>query len=216
MSTKIKYRLLLSFSILCLIGLAVQGAYLWQLNEQLAGNTTQGTLEDKLAEKILANASDPASTALDPFNSPFPALPDPFSAMQQMQQQFDSLFGTSGFGSFFSPPAGSAASGFASSRFTVAVPDIEVAETPTEYRITIPVTPDEDIQLNTSIEDNALSITGTIKSSANTQNSSFATSMLSQSQFSRTIDLPEPVDEFGLSTQQTNDGIIISVPKKMA
>jgi len=204
MSTKTKFRLLLTFSLLCLIGLAVQGTYLWHLNAQLAGGSTN----EKIAEKILANANVPGSRVIDPFSSAMPVLPDPFLRMQQMQQQFDSLFGNFGFGSFSTP------GGFASSSLSVSVPDIEVAETPTEYRITIPITQDEDIELNTSIEDNALSISGTIKNAQNNHTQNFATSMLSQSQFSRTINLPVPVDEFGLSTQQTGAEIIISVPKK--
>jgi len=220
MNTQIKYRLLLVFSMLCLIGLAVQGAYLWQLNARLNGTaSTSDPRVRAIEEKILAEIDPPgaASGNVNTFNWPQSTFADPFSSLQQMQQQMDSLFGSFGFGGFggFGGIGGiSRPNSFSSMTFSSATPRIEVSETPTEYRITIPVTPDEEIELNTSVEDNALSVSGTIKNSANNQNQNFAASVFSQSQFSRTINLPEPVDEFGLTTQQTDSEIIISVPKK--
>ena len=214
MRTDVKYRLLLAFSIICVIGILAQAVYLWQFSERLARlEPDNADRERTIEERILANlnAAAPAATRQDPFTTWMIPPLDPFASLQQMQQRMDSLFGN--FGSF-GPGLSANSSRFSFGQLPSTAPAIEVHETDTEYEVVIAVAPDEELELNTNLEDKALSVSGRIKREASNQGNSFAATVVSQSAFSRTIDLPHPVDEFGLTTRQTDAGIVITIPKK--
>lgn len=215
MRTAIKYRLMVAFSVVCLLGLVAQSVYLLQLQDrQLQDRLAQAGLDDDpvsaIEAKILDNldTTDPAQGNPDPFAWPSALPMDPFASIQQMQQQLDSLFGSMNAGRAF-PPAG-----FGQIRSGLTTLAIEVEETPTEYRVTIAVPPATEIELNTSLEDNALTVHGLVKSESADQRSNVSTSIVSQSQFSRTIELPQPVDALGMSTSKTAAGVVILIPKQ--
>lgn len=213
MRTVIKFRLLLGLSLTCLMALAIQSVYLLKLQDRLtaAGLGTDAPTQS-IEAQILANLDDPdpANALWDPFaRSTWPAI-DPFSRMQQLQTDMNSLFDT------FGPGSGFLQSGIGRMQAGLATPAIEVQETPAEYQIVITVSPETDINLQTSLEDNALTIQGTLKQEAINQGNHYAASTLSQSQFSRTIELPLPVDALGMTTSQNKQGIVILVPKKTA
>lgn len=213
MRTESKYRLMLGLTVACLLGLAAQTVYLLNLQDRLAGpGQPQDERVQSIEDKILANldATEPDDANWDPFGWSTRSTADPFAMLQQMQADMDALFGSFGMGPAFPQPRlGRMQSGLTN-------PAIEVHETPGEYQIVIPVTPDTEVNLNTSLEDNALTIEGTLKRQSLNQHNRFSASTLSQSQFSRTIELPAPVDELGMSTSQSEDGIVILVPKKTA
>lgn len=210
MRTASKYRLMVAFSVVCLLGLTAQSVYVWQLQDRLAEAGLSDDPVSSIEAKILDNLDpvDPMPGIADPFGWPSTLPMDPFTSMQQMQQQLDSFFGSMRAGSAF-PSAG-----FGQLRSSLAAPAIEVEETPNEYRVTITVAPETEIELNTSLEGNALTIEGIVKRESADQRSNFRASMISQSQFSRTIELPKAVDPLGMSTGKTDAGIVILIPRK--
>lgn len=205
MHTAIKYKLILTFSFLCLIGFLAQTAQLWRINEQLSQLTPEnepvtGSIEDRLLAEL---------DKKDPVNGRYPSTP--FARLNQIQDYMDSVFaglGSSGFSANV-PFPGSTLSFSAS-----AGPDILLDETENDYSIVIAVSPEQEIELSTDIEDNAVSVSGVITENRRQSLHGFEGSFLSQRQFAKTVELPTPIDQFGLTTQQTDEGIRITIPKK--
>lgn len=211
MSTEIKNRLLLALSTFCLIGFAAQTYLLWQANDRLA-QTFPATddIPASIEQRLLAELDkQEANRAV---RNPF-GYSSPLASTMPLQDYFDSFF--SGFGMpSLSQSAPLSASSLLSTTFSSAAPEIAVDETEEGYRILIPVSPDQDLELNTDIEDNSVSVSGVITEKSSQSQNNFSTSSFSQRQFARTLDLPTPVDEFGMTTTQTEAGIEITLPKK--
>jgi len=205
MRTAIKYKLILAFSFLCLIGFVGQTIQLWRINDQLAQLTPETkTIPASIEERLLAE--------LDKKNQPGASYPGtPFASFNQIQDYMDSFF--AGFGP--SPFAANTPFPRSSINFvSSALPDIVLDETENDYQIVIPVDPEQEIELSTNIEDNAVSVSGVITENRRQSLNSFASSFLSQRQFAKTVELPTPIDQFGMTTQQTAQGIRITTPKK--
>lgn len=208
MRTKIKYRLMLAFSLLCLLGFVGQTLQLWRINNQLSEiNPERDEVPASIEQRLLTELDKKNQSATR--NSSI-AMPSPFSRASQIQDYMDSVFST------FGVPALPSSSVFSSSgmRFNNSLSEIALQETDKDYHILIPVDPKQELELSTSIEDNAVSVSGVITQSIEKSQNGFASSFLSQRQFAQTLDLPTPVDEFGLITEQTNEGIRITIPKK--
>jgi len=126
---------------------------------------------------------------------------DPFARLQQMQSQVDLLFNnmnSSGFGGF-------------SAAFSQ--PEIAVEESDTEFRVVITLAEGSDVELSTALEDSTLSISAEIRTSLQDNRGGMQTSSTSVSQFSRAIELGEPVDAKGMKTERSEGEIVITVPK---
>lgn len=211
MRTEIKNRLLLMFSILCLIALSGQTILLWQTNNRLAETIGgQDEIPASIEQRLLAelDKKDAANASRTPFS-----YGTPFGGSSQLQDYVDSIFSNFGMspfsGSRLFPP-----NSMSSMTFSAAIPEIALDETGEEYRILIPVQPDQEVELNTNIEDSSISLAGTITEKSQQSRSNFSASSFSQRQFAKTLSLPSPVDEFGMTTTQTEAGIEITLPKK--
>lgn len=213
MSTEVKLRFLVGFLAICVIALFVQGYFLWRMDQKVSevaiAEDIPASIQRRLEEQL---ADDPASYSAFPgtaLSSGFTR--DPFVRMQQMQRQMDSLFNSftsfGGFGSF-TPPAFGSGSGFVSMS-----PNLELIETDEDYQVRIQSPPDQDIVVNTELEANLLTVTGTVSQTIQDSSNGFASSFVSNSQFSRSFDLDERVDEFGVITEQTEGGLLVRVPK---
>ncbi len=204
MQTRIKYRLLLAFSFLCLIGFAVQSVQLWRLSDsltQLAPDTD--ALPASIEERLLAQ--------LDKNSQPRTRFTGtPFAGFSPLQDYMDSFFT-----GFAMPPfpvnTPLSRGGFS---FVSAMPQIALDETEEDFHILIPVNPNQEIELSTNIEDNAVSVSGVITEKLQQSQNSFTSAFHSQRQFAKTVELPSPIDQFGMTTEQTNEGIRITIPKK--
>ncbi|GJM12601.1 MAG: hypothetical protein DHS20C12_10040 [Pseudohongiella sp.] len=208
MKSNTKIRLMSAFSFLCLIGFAAQSVQLWRTNDRLTELTPAGReIPESIEQKILAEMD---KKDLPTRISPGLPMGSPFGSLSQVQQYMDSVFGR------FNRPAMPSSNFFGSTgmSFTKALPEIALDETEKEYSILIPVDSGQEIELSTSIENNSVSVSGLIKENLQQSQNGFSSSFHSQRQFAKTIDLPVPIDEFGLLTQQTEDGIRISIPKK--
>lgn len=208
MRTETKYRLLLTFSFLCLIGFAGQTLQLWKINDQLAQlNPETKEIPESIEQRIVAEL-DKKATSLA--RRPGMSAPSPFGNLQQIEDYMDSMF--AGFGSPFFPSNSLLSRN--SFSFSSAVPEIAVDETEKDYQILVPVKPEQEIELSTNIEDNAVSISGVVTENLQQSQNNFAGSYLSQRQFDKTLKLPTPIDQFGMTTEQTDGGIRITIPKK--
>lgn len=163
-------------------------------------------LLDKLEEMAEQQARANASPSLfDPAFDPFGASvfgSDPFARLQQMQSQMDRLFnnmnssfGFSGFSAAFSHP------------------EIAVEESDKEFRVVITLAEGSDVELSTALEDSTLSISAQVRSTQQDSRGGLQTSSTSVSQFSRAIELGEPVDAKGMRTEKSEGEIVITVPK---
>ena len=97
---------------------------------------------------------------------------------------------------------------------TTATPEIAVDETDDSFRILIPMNSEQEIDLSTNVEHNSISLSGVIRERTEQSQNNFSTTFLSQRQFAKTLDLPSPIDEFGMTSEQTDAGIEITIPKK--
>ena len=97
--------------------------------------------------------------------------------------------------------------------FNSGSPALEFVETPDEYQVIVQTPPDHELVLNTELESNLLTVSGTVSNTQSTNSSGFASNFVSSSQFTRSFDLDKPVEEFGLVTEQLEDGLLVRVPK---
>ena len=95
MKTKTKYRLLLTLSLACLIGLAGQTVQLWKANDRLAQLLPETqNLPPSIEQRLLAELDKK-----DAARAQWPHSPsaNPFASFNQIQSYIDSMF--QGFGS---------------------------------------------------------------------------------------------------------------------
>nr|WP_255491055.1 Hsp20/alpha crystallin family protein [Spartinivicinus marinus] len=82
-------------------------------------------------------------------------------------------------------------------------------ETETEYKVTISVPEERDVEVNTELKDNFLTINGKVKSQQdNRQSRLFYTS-----QFSQSITLMEPVDHAKMKLDNKKHEVVVTIPK---
>lgn len=134
---------------------------------------------------------------------------DPFAQFQTMQDEMRRLFqhGPTGKHSTFEQLFGNAAA------ISFAQPEIALEESEHEYRVVIPLAPDTDIELDTAVEDNVLSIKALIRQELTNQSANSRSNSSSFSQIARNFNLKKPVDATGLATQKDTDKIVITIPK---
>lgn len=211
MKTKTKFRLLLSFSLVCLIGLVGMTVQLWNMNDrlaQLAPETPE--LPPSIEQRLLAELDKKDAAFAQRRRSP---LMRPFADFDQIQSYIDSLFPSLG-SPVFSAGAPFSASSFGSSLVSSAEPDIAVDETDEAFRILIPLNSEQEIELSTNVEHNSVSVSGVITERSQQSQNNISTSFMSQRQFAKTLNLPSPIDEFSMTSEQTDAGIEITIPKK--
>ena len=193
------------------ITLAAFGWSHWRLSNELqALRGDEPSANPALLERLEEMAEEqsrprgPASL-FDPNFDPFGASlfgTDPFARLQQMQSQMDQLFNNMN-------------SSFGFSGFSAAFqqPQIAVEELDKEFRVVITLAEGSEVELETALEDTTLSISAQVRSSVQDSRAGLQTSSTSVSQFSRNIDLGEPVDARGMRTQKSDSEIVITVPQ---
>lgn len=203
--------LIAALATVLVIILAAFGFSHWRLSGQLqalrgeepASNPALLNKLEALAEQQ-ARPTGPSSLfdpAFDPFGSSLFGG-DPFARLQQMQAQMDQLFnsmnnntGLSGFTSAFGQP------------------QIAVEESDEEFRVVITLAQGSEVELATALEDSTLSISAQVRNTVQSNRAGLQTSSTSVSQFSRAIELGEPVDAKGMRTERSEGEIVITVPK---
>lgn len=188
------------------VGIAIgRSPELLSLSPQDSKQETREAILDKLENTAQQQAQAQASL-FDPFAQASLGS-DPF---QQMRSQMEQVFGSLGAGiTPFSFGGAGLGGGFANA----AQPTIDVEETNDEYRVVISLAKDSDMQLETELEDNTLSISAKVRTEVHDNSNGRALSSTSVSQFSRAIPLGKPVNATGLQTEKSESEVVIRIPK---
>lgn len=161
---------------------------------------------EAILKKLESAAQQQAQTTpslFDAFSSS-PLGSDPFQRMQQMQLQMEQLLSGMGAGPSL----------FNSGSFTsISQPQIEVEESKDEYRVLIPIAKGAEIDLETELDGNTLSISAQVRTQFNDNSMGRQLSSASTSRFSRAIALDSPVNAIGMQTEKSDSQVVIRIPK---
>jgi len=212
MSTEIKFRILLFFSLLCLVGFSTQAYLLYDLKkDRTSTDLVDNTIPESILEKLEAEIAKP-DRLYDGTNGSvfgYGLNSDPITAMQSMQSQVDQLFD-----SMFGRPRPTNRP-FWSQTLTgmSSQPEIVVEEKSDSFVVTLVKHPEQNIELQSELEDNVLILAGLVRAGNRQGQSGSFFSSSSISQFSRSIPFPQEVDALGMYTDQVDNEIVITVPK---
>ncbi len=201
------------------------------------GNSTASPAEAQQAEQELARAvpatpepapqgNSSANAGADPFDHTwrhvapsgswpsFPGItgmagdPDPFQRFAEMQRDMDAFMRSmsGGLPMFDSLMAGS---GFS----PATAPQIILEETPTEFIVLVEKPAGSEIELNTEVSGNLLTISGRTSARQDLDNGSQLARSRHESHFSRSITLRQPVDELGMEIEYDDTTVRLRLPK---
>lgn len=186
---------------LCLAAIAGLGYTSWNLHKKVeALQSTQvyearGADNQSVAPLVVPNVDAHWNRLWNGFD---PMLGDVSIFNQQMDRLFDRMTGQAWT---------------SSSRNAAAAPAIKFEEDTKEYRVTIESPEGMDVELNTELNENMLSVSGNlerVEAQGDTGSSRFSSS------FSRSILLAEPVDQSAMEVINDEDKITVRVPKRMS
>jgi len=211
------YRLLIIgvvvFSILALLAVNL---YAWQLNRQVASLTTHAT--GPAVQALLESSQQNGN----PVTGSLPPVPDPFQQMEAIRQQMDTLMNSvfggplpavTGLPGLSSMPGNSLFGDDPFASLGMLQPQITLLETDTTLEVVIAVPEGQEFKLGTEVEEDRLTVSGTITWQASQSGNGFAGSRSGSSQFSRTIMLPDTVVPTGMVTEHHDTEIVIRLPK---
>ena len=203
MNDKSKFRIMSALAVCVIIALAAQSYYLFGINARLE-KLQQSAVSVPTSSLDELFQPDPSTTATSAPWSGF-GWPDPFTSLDQIQKDLDSWFnnwpGSSGIGS----PRGFS--------FSTSTPDIELNESKDDYEIVVQVPQNTEVDLRTDVEDDVVTVRGTMNQETGSNAGNLASSFTAHSQFTRSIRLPGPVDPLAMHTDRDGEKIIITLPK---
>jgi len=251
MEPEIKFRFLLSFSLVCLAGVLALSYFLWDLNEKpevsqgensSIPDSVEGRLESMLDQEdapidpqnitLLQDENvsilDTVEGRLESLRSQEDAPIDPQNTtpenttrlvgqnyrtnsiernrrIQSALQQVDSP------GNSSSEPGASVLTGGSTSAESL---QLSISETETEYQVLIQIPSDHGLEISTELAASLLTVNGTLTPNSSNSANSTASDFTSISQFTRSFDLTEPVNELGLYTETRDGGLVIGIPKR--
>jgi len=99
-----------------------------------------------------------------------------------------------------------------------ASPEVTMNEDSDKYKVVVKVPKGENLQLNTDLADNTLTISGKVEHNAKEDDSSgkLVGQAESMSEFSQSITLDHPVDEAGMKVDRNGGDVVITIPKRMS
>ena len=175
---------------ICVIAIAVESYYLWSAEKS-------GHHKNLQADNV------PAFSTTVP--NPWSRSWDPSEQFKQMQQQMDNLMNQmSTASSMFDQQELGMAS---------ATPKISTQDEADKYQVVVDVPRGQKVEINTNVSGNKLTIEGKVKQTNASQSNNTHEQSLSISQFSQTMQFPEPVKDSGVKIQRNDNQIIITVPK---
>ena len=213
MTTQIKTRWLGVLLGICLMVIAGLSVYSWQLSRQL-----QAALP--VSDNTWAGNTPPAaggSSNVTPYTNPSDALSHMQQRMDDMMNSFFSGAHQPFSSAFFNDPV-FGASGWGAS---VSSPSITMDESADEYTVIVTIPDGQEVELNTTLSDNQLTISGTVhRRTENTADQLFGGSNtfsgMSSSQFSQTVTLPSAIDEAGMDVKHEDTTITVTIPKQVS
>jgi HSP20 family molecular chaperone IbpA len=160
----------------------------------------------------------PGSTQLDPFGL-FGGNGDPFAEFDRIQQQMHERMQQLMSGSGFADPFldfdafGPGGFGFSSSFGTQNQPRFNYEETPDAYVVTVDIPDDSNIELNTEVNGQELTIEGKVTVEENNSNNGSSFTSRQTQQFAQTFSLPADVDPLGITNETKDSKVIITIPR---
>jgi HSP20 family molecular chaperone IbpA len=174
----------------------------WQLQQQLDTLTENSSGLALQAEPDWLQRLPPQATPVPPTSPGW----DPFAELDRMQQQMNQWLQGSPFGLGAGPGSNLFSLGSAQ-------PDIRIEEDADAFQVYIEVPEGSDIELNTEVDGQRLTVSGTIRAALNNLDNGFNTRFQSSSQFSRQFTLSSPVDSLAMTKETDQDQVIITLPK---
>lgn len=208
--------LIVAAGVASIVALLALGFYTWQLNRQIDSLTPQTT--GPAMQALIESAQSGSNVVANP------AMPasDPFQQMEAIRQQMDAMTGSVFGGPLPSvtglPGLSSAGNNslFGADPFAglgLHQPQLTLRETDSTLEVVIAVPEGQSFELGTDVQEDRLTVSGTIRWQASHDGAGFAGSRSGSSQFSRTIMLPDTVVPTGMVTEHREDEIVISLPK---
>lgn len=167
------------------------GLYSWHLNNEIQA------LKHQQSDPIAMN--QPFS---QPFFSPWSKQnPNPQNVFDEMRKQMDKMMDSFSAQSPFSNQN--------SFQFSVGQPKIELKDEKDNYEVDIGIPKGAEVNLNTKLEDHEFTVEGSVTNDVKNEHQQFN----SINQFARSFYLDDDVKESGMRTTQSDDKIIITLPK---
>ncbi|WP_163832261.1 Hsp20/alpha crystallin family protein [Spartinivicinus ruber] len=188
------YKFLYLIISLCITIIGVLAFTTWRLSSEL--KTVEGNTPIASSDIIKPLPApwpkdiDPWLDSWDPSGN-FSALQKRMDEMMQVMLPDMSFFNMQGFG------------------YSSSNPKIRMDETDTEYRVTVSVPEAQNIEVNTELKNNILTINGKVKQ----QESSQQSKLFYTSQFSQSVTLLEPVDSTNMRVDNKNHKVVITIQK---
>lgn len=211
MKTRNKTLWLVSLVLVFGVAVGVLGHYTWTLRQQvdqLQANSA-ATPQAPVSQPQAARPGAPLSDPWDP-NGQFAQMQQRMDEMMRQLMPNDSMFGQNGFGQ----------QGFGQLGFGLSAgsPEITMDEDSDQYKVVVKLPEGENMQLNTDLADNTLTISGKVESTAedNEPSAQLFGHAQAMSQFSQSITLGEPVDEAGMKIDRNGQDIVITIPKRVS
>ncbi len=196
------------------VALAVVGSSLgyenWQLQNRV--NTLETSLLQMQENAVsLATNSNASPQGRAQFNTgQIPGYVDPWAQspqelLQEMQQRMQQLnLAMSGrFGSLQDPTASNGKA------MNIQQPEIQVKNEKKAYEVVIDVPAGADVDVSTRFDGHQFTLNGTVKNELKNQQQE----VTAISRFSRSMYLPDNVDEAAMTTKNKGDQIVITLPK---
>lgn len=183
----------------CALVIGGLGYYSWSLHRQVEARSSNAAMPAVSMMTPGQSGFDPFAGMWDP-NGQFAQMRKHMDELMQQMMPGDPLFSQHGFG--LSPSS----------------PEVSLDEDSDGYTVVVKVPEGEDVELNTSLDDNRLTISGEVQSAAEDDDAAgnIVGRARSISQFSQTITLAEPVDESGLQVDRKGEEIVITIPKRLS
>ncbi|MDP3517730.1 MAG: Hsp20 family protein [Pseudohongiella sp.] len=197
-----KEKLLVGLLVLSVGAVIALGLYTFQLNKKIDSLTPQTTGP---ALQALLDSAQPSKQAPHTLSNPAITAIDPSQQIEAIRQQMDAMMS-----SVFGGPVPSV-TGIPG--LSLQQPNISLRETDSALEVVIAVPEGQAFELGTDVQEDRLTVTGTISWSANDSNNGLASRRSGSSQFTRTIMLPGTVVPAGMVTEHREGEIVISLPK---
>ncbi len=130
---------------------------------------------------------------------------DPMDPFYSMQKRMDEMMQSFSSGSFFNGP---------DRFFATAQPAISMRESKDRYQVVIEIPDGQNVELNTDLDENRLWISGEVQSKQNQSSARGQIDVSNLSRFSRSFYFPEDIDPAGMHTEESDEEITITIPKK--
>lgn len=200
MNTNNKLRALGACVAACILIIAALSYNTWNLSKEV-----EALKAAPPAAAVSPKSSPPLSSTWPDNFDPWTGNWDPSGQFEAARKRMDemmrsmlpgnSIFSNQGFG--LSP----------------ASPRVSMTDNENEYRVVVEVHGGQDVELNTKVENDVLTISGVVNSSAQKKGSDATGISHSSARFSQSMTLPEPVDESAMTVDQNDEEIVVILPK---